>query len=410
MNNIEGILPAFPSRSIRNSEPLFVLNIEKTQCGDVAIFQINDPRVTYNKDYKGEFLDKVSAYLSIGVPVKIDCGVFEDKTEIDFYDFAVGKINPKMIKDKTMFIATQLLPDGISKTFPEDPTPTTGSFAEEILKTDGVEFESDVFIDEVSDSEKPLEPHLFIMLTRIVKPVRNDSEIEEDTEPVSYETREDADSVSLEGEVFRNEGNENKEVIILQENEVTKEEINHIVTMINPDRVVGKAVELAIREPSELIEKVGIEIVHGDGESEVDIFFVTPEATSYSNIYVPIITTLANMNKNVLIKSDYKDQVELFITRSKEEVVITIDDFSASENKSKLLPLITEFILQGYKVVLDINEERPASTSDYELCSLVDQVGSETGIEVELKEEEIPDLEYDKCFVLVPLKNRKRVA
>lgn len=214
--------------------------------------------------------------------------------------------------------------------------------------------------------------------------------------------------------VFKDEEN-GTYVYTLQDLEygISEEAIDMILKLVEPDKIMGTAVELAVREPSELINKLGIQIQHGDGTSEIEMIFEVGDATSLENVYIPIMTSFVNRNKTVLVKHKYdNDHSELIISldHANHEIDITVDDFDDIHNKNKLIPLIKEFILDGFSVNLDIKEERPSGVDDFSIQQICGEIFNETKIQIELTEVLKPELNEDEpCFRLEPQKVGKKI-
>lgn len=215
-----------------------------------------------------------------------------------------------------------------------------------------------------------------------------------------------------------NDDESNTCAYVLQDFEygVAEETIDMILKLVEPDIIVGKAkaVDLAVCESSELTDRLGIQIQRGDGNSEIEMIFEMGDVTSLENIFVPIITSLVNRGKTLLVKSkNREDHSELIISldRPSHEIDITIDDFSDDDNRGKLIPLLKEFMSNGFTVNLDIKDERPLGIDDFSIQQICGEVFNETKIQIELTEQLKSELNEDQpCFRLEPQKVRRGAA
>ena len=256
----------------------------------------------------------------------------------------------------------------------------------------------------------------------IVQPAINDSdtnvcEIDSD-ENDSFESDDDAlfEDCDVKPINILNDDENNTRVYPLNDIRygIGEEDIEMILRLVEPDKVMGKSVELAVCEPSELVDKLGIQIQHGEGESEIEMIFEAGDPSRLENVYIPIMTSLVNRNKTVLVQNaGNREHNELIVALdpSKHEINITIDDFSCIENRVKLIPLIREFILDDFIVNLDIQYERPTGVDDYNIQSIYGEICDGIDIPVGLKEELKPELNDEQpCFRLEPQKVGNRAA
>lgn len=367
MNRLEAYFGLVPPQNFVNRVPFGKSrfdNFSERMSSDnkIVTLTVKHPEVIDSEPFK----DTISCYLVRGFEVQIDLGIwYREEPRAWHIDSPNVKpnFNPQSTAIKTLKI---LLPNGCSRSL----SPTTGSFAENVFKLDGILFSScvDRDVDHLTDTI-----HLIVSLRKFTQ--------EKEKAVPGFLSDKDSDVVTPQDKIeIKKIGNAEaglpKDLIKEIDKLLYK---NKLVRFQKPDPPFGDVI-------------VGVELKKQGGSNNIAMQISPPSDIEDAIVYMPLILYFIDDGRTVRIDmkdlrgDDAEGYLEIYRKRSTNEVKLYISDFIEDAYHPLLKELIGNLIANGNEITLDINEGHPG-TNNVGFSKFVGEISDKFGMSIDFKVE-----------------------